>query len=253
VDKGNRGFVGCIFSCRVEAFVVASEFEYRHRSWIIILVYVVAYACYNLDHLNILYAIVPANWNGPQKDILVRFLYAAATLLAAIGAAVLTWASAYQTPGVSAGRVAFSTRGPFRYVRNPHYLSYFLLMLALGTFQSRLGFPVMLVGESILLFRLVAREEILLEQAYGERYRAYAKCVPRLLPLLRPRLTDDGQIASWPQALWGHAFQWGFVVTLLAFTCTLSDPVGYAFALMTIIVFVLQKLSKALRIRPGNA
>ena len=34
--------------------MVASEFEYRHRFWMIVLVYVAAYAFYNLDHLNIL-------------------------------------------------------------------------------------------------------------------------------------------------------------------------------------------------------
>jgi hypothetical protein len=41
--------------------MVASEFEYRHRFWMILLVYAMAYAFYNLDHLNILYSIVP--WN----------------------------------------------------------------------------------------------------------------------------------------------------------------------------------------------
>ena len=46
----------------------------------IALVYVLAYAFYNLDSLNILYAIVPVNRSVVQKDLLVRFLYAAAAL-----------------------------------------------------------------------------------------------------------------------------------------------------------------------------
>ena len=41
--------------------MVACELEYRRRFWMITLVYVLAYAFYNLDHLNILYAIVPGN------------------------------------------------------------------------------------------------------------------------------------------------------------------------------------------------
>ena len=40
---------------------MASEFEYRHRFAIIALVFIFAYAFYNLDHLNIVYAIVPRN------------------------------------------------------------------------------------------------------------------------------------------------------------------------------------------------
>jgi hypothetical protein len=55
----------------MEDFMIAAEFEYRHRFWMIVLVYGVAYAFYNLDHRNILYSIVP--WNqGVQKDLLVR-------------------------------------------------------------------------------------------------------------------------------------------------------------------------------------
>src|SRR4029077_9758765 len=157
-------------AARRRHYMVASKFEYRHRFWMIVLVYVAAYAFYNLDHLNILYALVPWNQGVHQKDMLVRFLYAAATLVAAVGAALLTWSTAYRPPSLNRDRTAFSIGGPFRYVRNPQYLAYFLLILALGTFQSRLGFPVMLVLESILLLRLVGREELQLEQEYGEGF-----------------------------------------------------------------------------------
>src|SRR5262249_29299959 len=158
----------------------------------ITLVYVLAYAFYNLDHLNILYAIVPGNQGVGQKDMLVRFLYAAAALLAACGAVLLTWAMAYGL--ITPARIA----RPFDWwaisiCQNPHYLSYFFLVLALGTFQSHLGFPVMLLAETVLLLRFVGREERLLKQEYGERFRSYAQSVPRLLPSLRPRLEDEGQ------------------------------------------------------------
>jgi len=157
-----------------EASLVASQFEYRHRFWMIALVYVLAYAFYNLDHLNILYAIAPWNQHLILRDMLVRFLYAAAALLAACGAALLTWATAYRPLSAGEDGTTFSTGGPFRYVRNPHYLSYFFLLLALGTFQSRLGFPVMLLAETVLLLRLVVREELRLKQEYGERFRVFA-------------------------------------------------------------------------------
>jgi hypothetical protein len=178
--------------------------------------------------------------------MLVRFLYGAAALLAASGAVLITWAAAYRPLKSNAEPPAFSIGGPFRYVRNPQYLSYFLLLLALGTFQSRLGFPVMLVGETILLLRLIAREEMLLEAEYGERFRAYARGVPRLLPALRPRFDAEAQPAHWRQALWEQAFQWGLVATLVAFACTLSDRIGYAFAGATMAFFLLQKLAQML-------
>ena len=57
----------------------------------ITLVYVLAYAFYNLDHLNIVYVIVLGNQGVVQKDMLVRFLYIAAALLAVCGAVLFTW------------------------------------------------------------------------------------------------------------------------------------------------------------------
>jgi protein-S-isoprenylcysteine O-methyltransferase Ste14 len=222
--------------------VIASDFEYRHRFWMIALVYVLAYAFYNLDHLNILYAIVLWNQDVVKEDMLVRVLCATAALLAACGALLLTWATAYRPPSTGVDRTAFSIGGPFRHVRNPHYLAYFFLVLALGTFQSRLGFPVMVLGEALLLLRLLAREELLLDQQYGDRFRTYAQRVPRLLPSLHPLLESENQLPRWRQALWDQAFQWGFVATLLAFAFTLSDPVGYAFAGTTFLFLVVQKL-----------
>jgi len=229
--------------------MVASEFESRHRFWMMALVYGAAYAFYNLDHLNILYAVVPWNHGIPQKDMLVRVLYALAALLAAVGASLLTWSTAYRPPSADPDRATFAIAGPFRYVRNPHYFAYFLLILALGTFQSVLGFPLMLLGETILLLRLVGAEELRLDQEYGERFRRYAQRVPRLLPSLHPRFEDDGQSPRWRQAFWDQAFQWGFVATLLAFAFTLSDPIGYACAGATLSFLVLQKLVQPLLIR----
>jgi protein-S-isoprenylcysteine O-methyltransferase Ste14 len=233
--------------------MVAYEFEYRHRFWIIVLVYALAYACYNLDHLNILYAVVRPNLSIPQKDLIVRLLYAAATLLAAAGAALLTWTTAYRAPGASPNRAVLSTAGPFRYVRNPRYLAYFFLLVALATFQSRLGSPVMLLAEAILLLRLIAREEVQLEQEYGERSRVYRQRVPCLLPSLRPHIEKGDESPRWGHALWSHAFQWGCVITLLAFTCTLSDSVGYAFAAATIAFILVQKLAQLFWTRQQRA
>jgi protein-S-isoprenylcysteine O-methyltransferase Ste14 len=218
----------------------------------ILLVYVVAYAFYNIENLNVLYAVVPWNQGVAHRDMLVRYLYGGAALLAAAGALLLTSSIAYRPPSANPRHTSFSIAGPFRYVRNPQYLSYFLLIVALGTFQSVLGFPVMLLGEALLLLRLIGREELRLEQEYGDRFRSYAQQVPRLLPSLRPQVEDDGQSPRWRQALWDQAFQWGFVATLLAFAFTLSDPIGYAFGGASIAFLLLQKLAQQLWIRLGR-
>ena len=139
--------------------------------------------------------------------------------------------------------------GPYRYVRNPQFIGYFLLILGLGSFQSRAGFPILIAAETLLFFRVIAREEMRLEQTYGDRFREYCRRVPRLLPSIRPRIAADGESARWRQAFWHQAFQWGLVVTLAAFACTLSDPVGYMFACATLLFLAAQKLVQPLLIR----
>jgi len=121
--------------------VIASEFEYRHRFAIVAFVFVFAYAFYNLDPLNIVYAIVPRDLGVLNQDILARFVYSVSALLAGIGAALLTWASASRlsSPGSD-----LPMGGPYRYVRNPHFIGYFLLVVGLGSFQSRAGFPILI-------------------------------------------------------------------------------------------------------------
>jgi protein-S-isoprenylcysteine O-methyltransferase Ste14 len=125
--------------------MIASKVEYRYRFWLIAFVFVVAYSFYNLDHVNVLYAVVAFGDDAHLKDLPVRMLYALSALLAGIGATMLTWVAAYRSVSTNKGesqKTDFCISGPFRYVRNPHYLGYFLLLAGLSSFQSRLGFPV---------------------------------------------------------------------------------------------------------------
>src|SRR5258708_35522594 len=62
------------------ARLAASEFEYRFRSWIMAAIFVLAYACYNLDHANVVAAIVPRNKEVPHGDLPAHLIYAAAAL-----------------------------------------------------------------------------------------------------------------------------------------------------------------------------
>lgn len=226
----------------MNAITSASNFEYRNRYAIIALVYALAYGCYNLDHLNVLYAVMPSHLGIHQKNLIVRSLYIAATLIAAASALLLTAAMAYRPNSLLLESSRLRVDGPFRYVRNPHYLGYFLLLIALGTFQSRLGLPIMLLAEAVFLVRLVGHEEMLLDQKYRECFSRYRHAVPRIIPSLRPRIKTSDEVPLWLFAFRKNAFQWACVITLLAFAVTLSDPVGYAFTAMAIAIGLLLRL-----------
>jgi len=77
---------------------------------------------------------------------------------------------------------ALITGGPFRYSRNPAYLSAVLLQLGLGI-RLRNVWMVLLILATILLITIfsIVPEERFLEQRFGESYRKYRSRVRRWL------------------------------------------------------------------------
>jgi protein-S-isoprenylcysteine O-methyltransferase Ste14 len=76
-------------------------------------------------------------------------------------------------------------RGPYRYVRHPSYLAYFLMftgfLLMWGNFLALV--PLVAVPGYVML---TFREEEMLVAKFGERYVQYRKHVGRYLPKIRP-------------------------------------------------------------------
>lgn len=74
------------------------------------------------------------------------------------------------------------TDGPFRFTRNPLYLSLALLYLAI-TLWLGVFWPIVLLPALILLVQqiVILREEAYLESRFGEAYRAYRARVRRWL------------------------------------------------------------------------
>lgn len=72
------------------------------------------------------------------------------------------------------------TDGPYQYSRNPTYLSLTLLYLGLGLIFNN-GWILLLVLPLILLmnFRVIKREEIHLQEAFGEEFLQYKSKVRR--------------------------------------------------------------------------
>jgi protein-S-isoprenylcysteine O-methyltransferase Ste14 len=222
----------------------ATEFEYRYRSWILLGIFLAGYVCYNVDHINVVAALVPWDSTIPNSDWAAKAVYFVATLLAGIGAAFLTWTAAYRLPPEIRERAEeeeLSVSGPGRYVRNPYYLGWLLILAGLSTFQSRLGFALVLLAEFTFLMRLIGRDEKRLERKYKDSFLQYQQRVPKLLPALRSKIPTNDRSPLWAQALWNQLFAWSLVITLIAFACTLSDPVGYAFAFGTLIVTAISQ------------
>jgi len=77
---------------------------------------------------------------------------------------------------------ALITDGPFRFTRNPLYLSLVLLYLGI-TFWLGVLWPIVLLPALIFLVQqvVILREEAYLESRFGEAYRAYQARVRRWL------------------------------------------------------------------------
>ena len=77
----------------------------------------------------------------------------------------------------------FLQNGPYRYVRNPMMLGFFLYLLAWASLFNNLGaFLAAAVIISLLLLEIKLIEEPELEKRFGDAYREYKKEIPFMLP-----------------------------------------------------------------------
>jgi protein-S-isoprenylcysteine O-methyltransferase Ste14 len=76
--------------------------------------------------------------------------------------------------------------GPFAFVRHPIYLSYWIIPAGLFTMYRTWVLIVILLLMLISLTKRARREEQVLEAAFGDEWRNYARQVPRFIPQWRP-------------------------------------------------------------------
>jgi protein-S-isoprenylcysteine O-methyltransferase Ste14 len=215
----------------------ATDFEFRQRTLLNLLQIWLAFQAYSLDRLNLVWWIFP--WNTPAGAAKARAVFLISALLIGAAAAFRTWAAAYLGADVVHDLNLHSHRivadGPYRHVRNPLYLGSLLLSAGLGFFASRLGFVILLLMAWVRILRLIRREEDSLKRELGEKFRQYARAVPRLLPSLTPQLPSSGVRPQWGVAFKTEAPMWGFLLMGIAFTVTLRDAVAWTLGLTSLL------------------
>jgi protein-S-isoprenylcysteine O-methyltransferase Ste14 len=206
--------------------VKASDLEFRRRFWVIGAIFWLGFSCGRWDPVNAADAIAQGlGAAGVPWSALVRrlILWLGAAVVGA-GALVRSWAEAYlrsavvHDPSLHADRLVAD--GPYRRVRNPLYLGLLLLAVGLGLLASRLGFVVIVAGQTLFVLRLIGREEDALLRAQGESYRAYRAAVPRLLPASRALVPAGDGRPDWREGLLGETFCWSFAAGMAAVAAT---------------------------------
>jgi protein-S-isoprenylcysteine O-methyltransferase Ste14 len=207
----------------------ATEIEFRQRFLFIGGIFVVAFALYRVDHVNVVQRmldVLAPTLHGDARQLALRCIYLGGAALGVLGVLLRTWATAFLRAEVVHDHELHSDRlvadGPYRHVRNPLYLGLMLLVLGMAPLASTLGALVMVVGQSLFVARLAGREEAALLAEHGESFRRYLQAVPRFVPALRPRLPSSGAVAHWGRALVGESFLLAMVAGIVAFAITFN-------------------------------
>jgi protein-S-isoprenylcysteine O-methyltransferase Ste14 len=239
----------------------ATEFEFRNRFWFILLAYFVGFGLYQVDHMNTVEALVRWGFRGsdPHLDSLaarhaLQAIFALSAALVAAAAWIRTWGSAYLRSEVVHDSAVHTERlvadGPYRHLSNPLYLGNLLLAAGMALLASRTGAVVLILGNLLIVLRLIGREEAALTEVQGDAYRAYLAAVPRLWPSLRPRLPAGRLQAKWPQAFLGEAWMWTFAVNGFLFVWKLDGRLyNLILGVSAVAYFVMLNVAGRLRRR----
>jgi len=126
----------------------------------------------------------------PLRAFLAAWTGYSGLVVGAVGIWIYLWAMAsfltrgQGTPAPSAPPVHFVAAGPYRYVRNPMYLSG-MVILAAEALLFRSVYLLVFMGVLLAAFHtfVVRYEEPHLRRRFGAEYERYLERVPRWLPI----------------------------------------------------------------------
>ena len=209
-------------------------FLFRYRFWFICLSYFAGFECYQFDRVNIV--VLAVGWIYGNRDPqlaslgarhLLQGLFSLSALIVTAAGWIRTWGAAYLRTDVVHDSAVHTERlvadGPYRHLRNPLYLGTLLLAIGLAMLASRLGAVIIVLGNLLIVLRLIAREEAAMLQSQGEAYRAFLAAVPSLWPSLRPSVPAGGMEPKWAQAFQGEIHIWIFALAGFYFAWTLDS------------------------------
>ena len=208
----------------------ASRIEFRFRMPINFVIIMLGFAAPWIETLGIGKRNSTLEWLALELSrmglasftVATNALIAVAALIAAAGAAMRVWGTAYLGPAtvnslnMRAGTVMAD--GPYRYVRNPLYLGLWLMVAAMAFLMPPTGALVALTLLTIFLTRLILGEEAFLAPQLGEAYRAYLQAAPRIVPRFRSSLPGTGAKADWLRALAAEMTPVGVFLAFAAFS-----------------------------------
>jgi protein-S-isoprenylcysteine O-methyltransferase Ste14 len=231
--------------------MLATDFEFRHRSWFILGIFTVGLACYSVDpqnggealarslrsHLVFLQAL--------DLRTCVRGVFLAGTFVVVLGTMIRAWGAAYLRADVLHDSTVRSERlvadGPYRYTRNPLYLGILIGVFGAGVLNSRLGWIAQTVLAAAFCYRLIFREEAELVRVQGENFLTYCRAVPRLGPSLKPRISASGARPHWFEAIKTQTPWWAIAIGDLTYALSLRLSIAILVALIGVPIQVLQK------------
>jgi protein-S-isoprenylcysteine O-methyltransferase Ste14 len=208
----------------------ATQFEFRFRVLIIVLIYVVGFwapwtwtaARYGPPTTTSWLALTTtlARWGWLRLDQATLLVTGFAILFGLVGAALRVWGTAYLSAGVVHSGAMHGDQvmaaGPYRYMRNPLYLGSIFFGLSVAILMPPSGALVFIVLMSVFYFRLILGEENFLAGQIGEPYLEYKKRVPRLVPRLRARIPESAARPEWGTSLVAETLPVTYPVCLAA-------------------------------------
>lgn len=193
----------------------ATQFEFRFRLIIILLLYTVGFWApwtWTEGHFVpptstawLALSTTLARWGWLDLHSATLLVTGLAILFAFAGAVLRVWGTAFLGASIvhsgpmRAGSVMAA--GPYRYVRNPLYLGSWFLAVSIAILMPPSGAAIFLVVLGLFYFRLILGEEDFLAAQIGDSYLEYKKQVPRLVPALRPRIPDSAARPQWGMSL----------------------------------------------------
>jgi protein-S-isoprenylcysteine O-methyltransferase Ste14 len=229
----------------------ATQWEFRHRTWLFLAIFCIGLAFYWVDPHNS--GDVIAGWLRKRVEILqmsrqqsiVRGIFLIAALVVGIGAMIRTWAGAYIRANVLQDSKVRTEKlvadGPFRYTRNPLYLGILIGVFGAGVMCSLVGWAVQVGLAIVLVYRLILREEGELLNTHSDSFLAYCRTVPRLLPGFKPRTSASGARPHWREAFGVQLAWWGIALANVTWAITLRPALAFAVGWAGLAIFLIQK------------